>query len=401
MESARIASFVEVDLDALTHNASVLRRLVPEGGKLGGVVKGNAYGHGLREVLPAVHPVVDVLYVVTAQDAWWIRSWESRVGAPRREVLVLGVLSPEEVVRCGREGVSVVLSDGGFEAHARAVAAAGVSVDAHVHLETGLSREGLWADRLAADLSWLAQVGPAVSIRGALMHFADVEDVTEQDWALHQLSHFERGVLALEALLADQGRPTQLVRHAAASAAAMVLSASRLDVIRPGISLYGLWPSRETRISARMVLGDLPPLRPVLSWRVPVQAVKDVPTGQPASYGCTWIAPRPSRLAVLPVGYFDGFPRRAGNRAQVLVGGRRCPLVGRVMMNHLLVDVTEVPSVQHGDLATLIGRDGDAVVSAEALAEAADTIHYEIVTRIAEHVPRVPVGGSSASGAPG
>lgn len=398
MEPADIASVVELDLPAFAHNAAVLRGPLHAGTALGGVVKGNAYGHGFRACVPAVHGAVDVLYVVTAGEARWIRAWEKQVGAPRREVVVIGVLSPEEAVACAQIGVDVVVSDAGFSAHARAVAEAGPSLRVHVHLDTGLSREGFFPEDLSAGLAWLEDVGDGIVVRGVMMHFADVEDVTEQDWAHRQLARFEEGVEALQALLHRLGRPTGLVRHAAASAASMVLDSSHFDVVRSGIALYGLWPSRETRIGVRAVRGEAPTLRPVLSWRVPVQAVKTVPAGTPVSYGRTWTASRTTRLAVLPVGYFDGYPRVLGNRAHVLIHGARCPIVGRVMMNHVVVDVTDAPEVAPGDVATLLGRDGEAEVTAEALATEAGTIHYELVTRIAEHVPRKPLPTDPVAG---
>jgi len=377
--------------------------IIKPGTRLGGVVKGNAYGHGFAQTLPAVHGAVDVLYAVTAGEALWIRDWEQRTGAPRKEILVIGVLSPREAVACARAGVDVVLADAGFVDHARAVAEAGLSLGVHVHLDTGLSREGLLPEDVDEALAWLDAVGDAVVVRGVLMHFADVEDVTEQTWARRQLARFEQGRLALSQTLSRMGRPTGLVRHAAASAAAMVLDSSHFDVVRAGIALYGLWPSRETRIGVRALRGEAPRLRPVLSWRVPVQAVKQVPSGTPVGYGCTWTASRPTRLAVLPVGYFDGYPRILGNRAHVLVHGARCPVVGRVMMNHLVVDVTDAPSATCGDVATLLGRDGEMEISADALATAADTIHYELVTRIGAHVPRkgLPTTVAAGQGAPG
>ena len=399
MDRARIAGFVELDLGAFAHNAAVLRAPLAAGTAFGGVVKGDAYGHGLAACLPAIHGAVDWLFVVTAQDALAIRAWEARAGASRRPVLVLGVLDPDEVVACARAGVDVVVADPGFDVHARAVRDAGCTLAVHVHLDTGLSREGFLPDGLDGALRWLDDGGAAIDVRGAMMHFADVEDVTDPAWAREQLRRFDDGVARLRDALRARGRPVDVLVHAAASAAGLVLPSSRLGLVRSGIALYGLWPSRETRIGARVVLGEVPALRPVLSWRVPVQTVKTVPAGAPVGYGCTWTAPRPSRLAVLPVGYFDGYPRALGNRAHVLLRGARCPVVGRVMMNHVVIDTTDAPGAAVGDVATLIGADGAARVTADELADAAGTIHYEITTRIAAHVPRIPLVQPGSPGA--
>lgn len=174
-------------------------------------------------------------------------------------------------------------------------------------------------------------------------------------------------------------------------AAALVLPPSRLDVLRIGIAQYGLWPSAETRLSARVVLGDVPTLEPVLTWKAPSQVVKWLKAGSYVGYGCTYRCAADTRVAVLPVGYWDGYPRLASGKAHVLVNGQRCPVLGRVMMNHLIVDVTHAVKDEAPLVATLLGRDGDEVVSAETLAGWAQTIHYETVTRLAPHLQRVVV----------
>jgi alanine racemase len=180
-------------------------------------------------------------------------------------------------------------------------------------------------------------------------------------------------------------------RHFAASAAALVLPPSRFDVARVGIGLFGLWPSTETRLSAKVVLGNVPALTPVLSWRCPSQVVKWLSAGSYVGYGCTWRCGSATRVAVLPVGYWDGYPRLASGKAHVLVNGKRCAVLGRVMMNHLIVDVTSAVTNEGPLMATLLGRDGDESISAELLAGWAQTIHYELVTRLGPHVPRTVV----------
>jgi alanine racemase len=180
-------------------------------------------------------------------------------------------------------------------------------------------------------------------------------------------------------------------RHFAASAAALVLPPARLDVVRVGISMYGLWPSAETRLSARVVLGTLPALEPVLSWKAPSQVVKWLPAGSYVGYGCTYRCASETRVAVLPVGYWDGYPRLASGKAHVLVNGRRCAVIGRVMMNHLIVDVTHATKDDQSVVATLLGRDGEEQVSMETIAGWAQTIHYETMTRLGPHLRRVVV----------
>jgi len=258
-----------------------------------------------------------------------------------------------------------------------------------VHLDTGLGREGFTLDRIPADLGFVEGAGDVLELVGALSHFSNVEDVTEQTYAAAQLAAFVEGARRLEAMT---GRKLQ--RHVAASAAALLMPAARHDAVRAGISLYGLWPSSETRLSARAVHGSIPELRPVLSWRCPSQAVKWLPAGSYVGYGCTFRCSAESRIAVLPVGYFDGYPRLLSSRAHALVLGQRCPVLGRVMMNHVVIDVTRAVNDDAPVVATLLGRDGDESITADQLATWAQTINYEIVTRIAGHLRRVVVPAS-------
>ncbi|MEW5739501.1 MAG: alanine racemase [Myxococcota bacterium] len=386
-ESGAVASFIELSARAFSANVAAFRAVVGPGRKVGAVLKGNAYGHGFFELLSLAHEKVDVLYVITPREALAIRAWEDERDLEQREVLVIGAVSPAECVQLAKERVAVVVAERGFQAVVPALRKEHLTLDVHVHLDTGLGREGFTPAQVeAGEADFLADSGDVLKLKGVLSHFANTEDVTEQSYAQSQLHAFEQGFAALSRRVSFPG---DVQRHFAASAAALVLPPSRLDVVRVGISLYGLWPSTETRLSARVVLGELPPLEPVLSWRAPSQVVKWLPAGSYVGYGCTYRCGAPTRVAVLPVGYFDGYPRLASGKAHVLVKGKRCPVLGRVMMNHLIVDVTHATADEAPVVATLLGRDGDEVVTAEALAGWAQTIHYEIVTRLGPHLKRV------------
>ncbi|HLT28583.1 MAG TPA: alanine racemase [Myxococcaceae bacterium] len=387
------ASYLELDAGALRHNVEVFRALLgrdAEAGvprRFGAVLKGNAYGHGFEALLPHVHELVDVLYVISPLDALAIRAFERRETRARRQVVVLGAISPEEALELAEEEIDAVISDPSCIDITRALQKAGTRrrLRVHVHLDTGLSREGFTLDQLPTEAAFLTGSLDVLEVVGALSHFANTEDVTEQAFARRQLATFDAGVERLRQLLPAQA---PLERHFAASAPTLVLPEARLDCVRIGISLYGLWPSAETRLSARVVLGDLPELRPVLSWRCESQLVKWIEPGSYVGYGCTWRAEERTRIAVLPLGYFDGYPRLFSDRAHVLVNGRRCPVLGRVMMNHIVIDVTRAEPAAPRVLATLLGEDGNARLSAENLAAWAETIHYELLTRIGPHLER-------------
>lgn len=390
-----VASWLEVDAAALVHNVGVFRRLATAGARplrLGAVVKANAYGHGLGAVLPLLHPRVDVLHVITPQDALEIRRLERVHGLPPRRVLVIGGADAQEAAALAEAGVELVIAD---ERWAEILAALRHSpglppLRVHVHLDTGLGREGFVPASVPEVLAPL-RASRELEVVGVLSHFANVEDVTEQTFAQEQLARFREGAALLESSLGIAGG--QLERHFAASAAALVLPESRFDVLRVGIGLYGLWPSAETRLSARILDPDPPVLIPVLSWKCRAQVVKTIPAGSYVGYGCTHRCESDTRIAVLPVGYYDGYPRLLSSRAHVLVHGRRCPVLGRVMMNHVVVDVTRAAREDQPLVATLLGRDGSETVSAEALAGWAQTISYEIVARLGPHLRRVVVGG--------
>lgn len=380
-----VASWIELSERAYATNVATFRS-VASGSRVGAVLKGNAYGHGLEQTLALAHARVDVIYVITPAEALATRAWESKHGKQRREVLVIGAVSADDCVELARSQVSVVAADRGFEATLRALRAAGEKLDVHVHLDTGLGREGFTNAGLEkGEADFFKDARDVVTVKGVLSHFANTEDVTEQDYAKAQLANFDKGVLLLQS---RAGVGADVQRHFAASAAALVLPPSRLDVVRVGIAMYGLWPSAETRLSARVVLGTLPVLEPVLSWKSPSQIVKWLSAGSYVGYGCTWKCAADTRVAVLPVGYWDGYPRLASGKAHVLVNGKRCAVLGRVMMNHLIVDVTHAVTDEKPLIATLIGRDGDEAVSAETLSSWAQTIHYETMTRLGPHLRR-------------
>lgn len=383
------ASWIEVDASALAHNIALFRRLLGEKVRLGVVLKGNAYGHGFAQVLSVVHALADLLYVIDPRDALEVRRFEETTGATSKQVVVLGAVDAQEAVECAQADVDVVITDAGWSNYVSTLRSASLMrpLSGHVHIDTGLGREGFTRDQIPSHTSFLDDASDVINVRGVLSHFANTEDVTEQSYANRQLRVLSEATEALKMALGN----AHFERHIAASAAAMLLPAARLDAVRVGIALYGLWPSSETRLSASVGMDEPPKLHPALSWRCRSQAVKSLSAGAYVGYGCTWRAPRASRVAVLPVGYFDGYPRLLSGRAHVLVNGQRCPVVGRVMMNHIIVDVTEAAHDDTEVVATLLGTDGDECLSAELLAGWAQTIHYELVTRLGPHLCRVVV----------
>jgi alanine racemase len=367
---------IAIDLDAIARNAAALARAVAPA-RLSAVVKANAYGHGLVPVARAVAPHAARLCVYALEEAVVLR--EAAITLP---IHVLGPIPAAELESAHAAGVQLTLWD---RAHyAREVASVarrrGGPFPIQAKIDTGVVRLGLDRGEAPAALAQYAET-PEFALMGTFTHLAAAEEL-DSPFTHEQLAHFLRATELVN------GR---IERHAAATAAALLWPETRLDVVRCGIGLYGIWPSPETE--ALMNRNGLA-LTPALTWRTRVVALHTIPAGTTVGYGRTWSAERPSRIATLPIGYAEGLPRAAGNAAHALVRGRRVPLVGRVCMNMAFLDVTAVPDVQTGDVVTLIGRDGAERISAEELAAACGTIGYEIVARLPAHVPRTYVDAS-------
>jgi alanine racemase len=257
----------------------------------------------------------------------------------------------------------------------------------HLKVETGTNRLGARGSAATA-LAAFIRAQPTLVLEGVYTHYANVEDTLDNSYAEHQLRRYQ-------AALADIEACDGILTHTAATAAGILYPQTRFTMVRVGIGLYGLWPSAQTAEAARRANIDLD-LQPVLSWKARVVHLNDVPLGEPVGYGCTYVATRPRRIAVLPVGYYEGFDRGLSNRGRVLIRGQVAPVVGRVAMNMTMVDVTDIPGVTVGDEAVIIGRQGDRSLTAEDMAALLDTINYEVVTRINPALPRIWVNGGAA-----
>jgi alanine racemase len=377
-----LTSWIEVSRGALVHNIALFRDLLTPGTALMAVVKGNAYGHGLEQVAGVCAGAgVEMLGVHSAGEVAALR--RSGITLP---IMVLGYVTAQQVAEVVDPNVHVLLSSPdvleALAAHGRRL---GAALPVHVKVDTGTHRQGVEPAEAAALATAARSAG--LKVAGVATHFANIEDTTDHSYAYLQLERFREAVAAVR----ERVGPVQWV-HAACSAAALLFREADFGMVRVGISLYGHWPSKETYLSWLLAHGrDGVKLAPALAWRVRIGQVKDLGVGEPVGYGLTYRPTRASRIAVLPVGYAEGYPRALSNRGRVLVHGRPGSVVGRVCMNILLVDVTDVPEVRTGDVATLIGRDGSDSVSAEELGENAGTINYEILARLSPLLPRLVV----------
>jgi len=372
-----------IDLGAVRANVARLSALAAPA-RYAAVVKANAYGHGLAPVAKALANSVAAFCVYRADEAVALR--DAGISKP---ILVLGPLASDEREAAIEADAAIALwSDGAFlrdvEKHATQ---SGRAVRVHAKIDTGVTRLGLDASAAPAALaSYLAN--PSLELTGVFTHLAAAEEL-ESAYTLAQLERFTHAIEPVASELSARG----VIRHAAASAAAMLFPRLRLDMVRAGIATYGIWPSSETRHAVAHALE----LEPALSWTTDLVVVRDVEAGRSVGYGCTFHTSRPSRIGVLPIGYAEGLPRALSGNGTALVGGRRVPFVGRICMNMSFVDVTDVPNVRTGARVTLVGRDGDERIGANDLAEAAGTIGYEILARLPMEMPRVYIDDARAS----
>jgi alanine racemase len=374
---------LEIAPAALRANLNRIRALIAPS-RVAAVVKANAYGHGLVPVARAVEAAVDLLCVFRVDEAQTLR--EAGIEAP---LLVLGPADPRELPAALAARTAITLWSGGAYARdvARAASAAGRPFPVHVKIDTGVTRFGCEPDEAAALLAALEGHPGEFSLEGAFTHLAAAEEL-ESAFTREQLRRFD-AALAPAADLRARG----ILRHAAASAAAMLYPESRYDLARIGIATYGIWPSPQTQAAA----GKQLVLEPALRWTARLAVVREVEAGRSIGYGCTYATTRPARIGVLPAGYAEGIPRAAGGRAYVLVCGKRAPLVGRVCMDVAFVDLTEIPQAHAGSEVTLLGRDGNDAIGAEEWANWAGTIAYEIVARLPGELQRTVAAQPSSA----
>jgi alanine racemase len=373
--------WVEIDGSAPDWNLSQLRSCSDTGGiTFCAVVKSNAYGHGVEQMVTLL-PSAD-WFAVNCLD----EGLELRTLGVRKPVLLLGHVLLDRLREAVEADLRLTVYNRETIEELGRVLRPGETCRVHVKVETGTGRQGIFPSEVPRFVS-LARGMPGIVVEGLSTHFANIEDTLNHDYAEGQLTEF-RG--ALDQLRRAGSLPE--VVHAACTAATILFPETHFNMLRTGIGLYGLWPSRETFLSARSVGRMVPDLRPVLSWKTRLVQIKELPQGSYIGYGCTYRTSRWTRLGVLPVGYADGYDRKCGNSAHVLVRGKRAPVLGRVCMNLMMVDLTDIPDARLEDEVVLLGRDGEESISAETMAEWVGTINYEVVTRISPFLPRVIAG---------
>lgn len=365
----------EISLDALEYNVKSIRQMIGEDTALMCVIKANAYGHG---AVPLAHHLVkmgaDSFAVATVDEGI-----ELRLSGITQPILVLGMSTKERYPDMIHYHITPTIYSYEMAKDIDRVAAKMNTVtDIHIKIDTGMSRIGFRADEnTVQEIIMISQIRPHIHIQGIFTHFA-CADGSDETMTRQQAAAFRFVIDELEA----HGLHIP-VRHCANSASIIRYPELKMDMVRAGIILYGLRPSDEPDLMAF-------PLKPVMCLKSHVIMLKDVPEGTTVGYGATYVCPRKTRIATVSIGYADGFPRAQSNKGRVLIGSQSFPIIGRVCMDQMMVDVTDArESVRLGDEVILVGRQGNEEITMEEAASYGDSFNYEFACNINRRVPRV------------
>lgn len=367
---------IEISRESLLHNLRQLKTLHPAA-KVGAVIKGNAYGHGQKEVSQILEKEVDLFLLDDLDELRILRQ------TSQKPAMLLGYVPHEDV----HEAIELVAALAFYDVErlpALQNAADRLNTIARVHLKIDamLGRQGILLNDVPLVIEAL-KPNPSVKLEGVYAHFGNIEDTTDLSHAQAQIDVFESAVDRLREAGYDN-----LVRHMSSTSGAMVYEkqAKKNDLVRLGIGLYGLYPSD----ALARTFEELE-LKPVMRWTTRLAQIKTLGRGHPIGYGLTYFTSRETRVGIVPQGYSDGYDRGLSNVADVLVRGKRCPVLGRIAMNMFAIDLNGVPDAAPEDEVVLLGSQGDQRISAEEIGQRIGTINYEVVTRVSPLLKRVVV----------
>ena len=368
--------YIEIDLAAIRANVRSLWQSGHGERQILAVIKSDAYGHGAVATGRALADMEEVygFAVATAEEAFELR--EAGIAKP---LLVMGHVFPYAYERLIKEQIAVILyREDSLAPLSECCARLGKTLAVHVEVDTGMSRLGIRPDDEGYRFMEKVAACPGIGVDGIYTHF-ERSDEADGDSTRRQYDDFVAFVGRIETGLGLKIP----YRHAAGSAGMLGFAEFGLELARPGIAIYGIWPSDEARERAGGVT-----LTPALSFYSQIVMIKDCPAGTPVSYGASYVTEKMTKIATVPIGYGDGYPRSLSNSGFVLVRGRRAPIIGRVCMDFFMIDVSDVPAVGVGDRVTLLGADSDERISAEELGRMAGRLHYEVVCAFGQRVPK-------------
>ena len=361
-------TWAEISLSAIEYNYKQVKRFLGKNTNIMVVVKANAYGHGIVEVSKVLEKLdVDYLGVATTDEA--VRLREHGIKTP---ILGLGSVLPDEVKVLVENDITLTLCNEDLMPAIREVTGNGLKAKVHIKIDTGMGRIGVWHEEALNFIKNLAQEKNII-IEGIYTHFSTAG--RDDFFTNYQIDAFEKLLAKLESF--DIQIP---LKHAANSIATVDFKRSHLNLVRPGLIIYGMYPKH--------TFPKLIRLKPAMSLKTKISYIKETPPGRSISYGRTYVTQKHTKIATLPIGYADGYTRNLSNRAEVLVRGRRAPVVGKITMDQTMIDIGHIRNVRLGDEVVLVGRQGKEEIRMEKLARLAGTIAYESVSLISNRVPR-------------
>lgn len=378
-------SYIEISKSAYKHNINYLRNIIGKDVRFTSVVKGNAYGHGVENIVPLAEKFkVNHFAVFSASEALDVY----KVASPSSDIMVMGYLSDDQLAWAIECGVEFYIFD--IERLKKAIELAkviGKPARIHIEIETGFRRTGFEYHKLKEVVGLLKDNHEHIVFEGLCTHYAGAESISNHFRVINQIAEYKRFVR----YFARYGLKPNY-RHTAGSAASLTYPQTTMDMVRVGIAQYGYWPTQETFIYQfkRNQASDSD-LKRVISWKSQIMVIKEVDPGDFVGYGTSYMANKKIKVAIVPVGYANGFSRSLSNTGRVLIRGKRLPVIGTVTMNTMSVNVTDIPNAQVGDEVVIIGRQKRLSISVASFSEMSNQLNYQILARLPSNIPRILV----------
>ncbi|MBI3888573.1 alanine racemase [Candidatus Nomurabacteria bacterium] len=370
-------SRIELSRASLIHNIKQFKSLANKGTKFAVAIKGNAYGHGQNEIAKIIEPYIDYFQVDDVEELEQLR----RVS--RKKTLVLGYVQKSDLKKSVELGCTLsIFSLKQASTLSLMAKSANVIQEVQVPVDAYLGREGFLLSELPKLFREIKK-HKNIKLTGIYAHFANIEDTIDFSHAQKQIAEFDKAIK-----LAGEFKFKDLQTHISATSGLLIYEKNKKihPLVRLGIGVYGMWPSKQLR---SLYLNKIFNLKPAMSWKTKIAQVKVLPAGMTIGYGLTFKTKKETKIAVIPQGYADGFDRGFSNNGEVLIHKTRCKILGRVMMNMFVVDVSHLKNAKQEDEVVILGKQGKEQITAEELAERINTINYEITTRVSALLPRV------------
>lgn len=391
MNKKHFLSYIEISKKNLIHNVKQFRSLAKKGTKIAVAIKGNAYGHGQNEIAKILESEVDYFIVNSVEELELLRK------VSKKKSFILGYVQKNDLLGAIKlKSILTVFSIEELKEINKISKKLNIRQEIHIPIDAYLGREGFLEEQLPELFEEIKKC-KNVKLGGIYAHFANIEDTTNFTHAEKQINKYQNAI-NLAKKFGFNNLPAQagLQTHISATSGLLIYEKNQgiNSLVRLGIGIYGMWPSVDIKklyLAYRQAGKNKIELKPILSWKTKVAQVKTLPAGCTIGYGLTYTTKKETKVALIPQGYADGFPRELSNKGEVLIGGKRCKVLGRVAMNMFVVDVSHLENVKQEDEVVIIGKQNMEEITAEELALKSNTINYEVTTRLSALLPRIVV----------